>query len=342
MTASLEQIGSAVTLLIPTVYHRASLYARALRHLSVSGFRGSVIVSDHSPREHASVIAEITAQERDVDVTVLRHAPDDHFLTRLSRSAAAAKTEYVHVHADDDFLVISTLGRLVTELERRADCVAAMGVNLHVQFESGDVSPLRKRAIHSPAPFDRLIGQLEHFSSVLYALRRRAELISTFTFAADRCPDVQFWQYLESCLASITGAIAVVDDLHYVREIHPQKWSSTLVRERSPDHFPYLILSPELQPRLAAFRGALIDACEENGIDVDLSELDAGLIHLIHRGLGAMGLPELRTGGAEPPPSAALSALRGGLGYPAHPAVAEFRRIIEFAKAQRITREPRP
>jgi hypothetical protein len=72
-----------------------------------------------------------------------------------------------------------------------------------------------------------------------------------------------------------------------VRSQHEQKWSATLVREHSPDHFPYLILSGSFQPRLAAFRAALLEACP----GADAGRLDAGLIHLLYRGFGVMGLP---------------------------------------------------
>ena len=332
MTPPDDASRSSVTLLIPTVHHRARLYARALRHLDRSGFRGPIVVSDHSPTEHSQAIADVTSQHGALDIRVLHHAPDTHFLTRLVRCATAAETPYVHVHADDDFLAIGVLARLVGEMERRPECAAAMGINLHVRFDTGDVQPLRKAAVERPQPFDRLIAQLEHFSSVLYALRRREELIATFSFAVERCPDVQFWQYLESCLASIKGTIAVVDDLHYVRETHPDKWSATLVRERSPDHFPYLILAPEFQPRLAAFRGALVTACAASGVGVDAARLDAGLIHLLHHGFGAMGLPEPSTAEAVPVPTSTLEALRGRPTYPEHPAVIELRRIFGSAR----------
>jgi len=331
MTAPDDTNRSSVTLMIPTVHHRARLYARALRHLTRSEFRGPIVVSDHSPPEHSGAIADITARHGELDVRVLRHAPDTHFLHRLRLCATAAQTPYVHLHADDDFLVIATLQRLVGEMDRRAGCAAAMGINLHL-FDTGEVSPLTKGAIEQAGAFDRLIAQLESFSSALYALRRREELIATFSFTVDRCPDVQFWQYLESCLAAVSGSIAVVDDLHYVREIHAGKWSATLVRERSPEHFPYLILSPEFSPRLAAFRSALLAACAARGVTVDAGRLEVALIHLLHRGFLAMGLPEQSTTESAPPPTATLEALRGGPTDPEHPAVTELRHIVNTAR----------
>ena len=188
MTPLDQRNRSAVTLIIPTVHHRAPLYARALRQLSRAGFRGPIIVSDHSPPEHAHAIAEITKRHGELDINVLWHAPDTHFLTRLSRCTAAAETPYVHLHADDDFLVVAMLDRLVGEMERTAGCVAALGLNLHLRLDTGQISLLLKTANQYSSPFERLIAQLESYSSVLYALRRREELIANFSYTVERCP----------------------------------------------------------------------------------------------------------------------------------------------------------
>jgi hypothetical protein len=198
----------------------------------------------------------------------------------------------VHLHADDDFVVRSTLKLLIAEMQQRPDLAAAMALNVHVTIDTGELTMLPKTELQQSKPFDRLVGQLQTYSSVLYALRRREEFIESLSFAVERCPDVQFWQYLESCVAVLSGTIAVLEDLHYVREVHSAKWSASLTSERLPDHFPYLILSPEFSPRVAAFREALLAACEARGIPVDRGTIDAGLVHLLHRGLGAMGLPD--------------------------------------------------
>jgi glycosyltransferase domain-containing protein len=322
---------SSVTLIVPTVHHRAAFFARALRHLDDSGFRCPIVVSDHSPPEHRGSVAGIASRHSDLDIRVLNHAPGEHFLTRLRLSAEAAATPYVHLHADDDFLVRAGLHRLVQLMDERPDRAAAMGINLHVGFAERDVTVGPKHAIGQSDPFERLIAQLETYSSVLYALRRRDEFIASMSLAVERCPDVQFWQYLESCLAALAGPISVIDDLHYVREVHSAKWSATLVRSRSPDHFPYLILSPEFHSRAAAFRSALIEACRMKGVLVAEDALDAGLVHLLHRGLGVMGLPPKRTADADGTPSAA-ARLEARFADQSDPATVELNRIFALAR----------
>jgi len=317
-----------VTLIVPTVHHRAALYSRTLRYLSGIGLRLPIVVSDHSPEEHAGVIAEATRQHPGLDLKLLRHAPGLHFLTRLAQCAEAAQTPYVHLHADDDFIVPATLDRLLDAMQRSPACGAAMGVNLHVQFAKGQVTVLPKRTIPQAVAFERLVSQLESYSSVLYALRRRDELIATFAFTVERCPDVQFWQYLESCVAALRGPVAVFEELHYVRSVHPQKWTHLVLQERSPDHFPYLILSPAFQERVAAFRAALLEACP----DADGARVDTGLLHLLRHGFGAVGLPP-RTATADPAASdAASKAMLARLERQTDPACIALQRIFHLAE----------
>jgi glycosyltransferase domain-containing protein len=299
MTTEGDNAERLVTLIIPSVYHRARFVDRVLYYLSHSGLRCPIVVTDHSPQEHTSVISDIVKRQRGLDVTLLVHPTDMHFLNRLSNCAAVAGTPFVHLHADDDFVVRPTLKLLIAEMEQRPELAAAMGLNVHVTFETGELTMLPKTALQQAKPFDRLVGQLQTYSSVLYALRRREEFMESLSFAAERCPDVQFWQYLESCVAVLPGPIAVLEDLHYVREVHSEKWSVSLTRERSPDHFPYLILSPEFSPRVAAYREALVAACEARRVPIDRAALDAGLVHLLHRGLGAMGLPDTQVVGPD-------------------------------------------
>jgi glycosyltransferase domain-containing protein len=289
----------SVTLIIPTLHSRAALFDRVLRYLSKAGFLCPVIVSDHSPPQHLNVIADIVKRHDKLDLKLLQHSPDIHFLERLTLCANEAGTPFVHLHADDDFLIRRTLISLIEVMKTTPRRAAAMGLNAHIQIATGGLQILAKSPVEEANPFLRLIAQLESYSSVLYALRRREEFIATMSFAVTRCPDVQFFQYLESCVAVLSGSIAVIDQLHYVRDAHPGKWSSTLVRQQSPEHFPYLILSPDFTARVAAFRDALIEACRVRNIAADTKAIDNGLIHLLYRGFGAMGLPEKRAAGKD-------------------------------------------
>jgi glycosyltransferase domain-containing protein len=321
----------SATLIIPTLHSRGALFARVLRYLSNAGFLCPIIVSDHSPQQHLGVIADIVRRHDKLDLKLLQHSPDIHFLERLTLCAQAAETPYVHLHADDDFLIRATLVALIEVMGTKPGCAAAMGLNAHIQLATGGLQLIAKSPVEQPEPFLRMVAQLETYSSVLYALRRRDEFIATMSFAVTRCPDVQFFQYLESCVAVLAGSIAVIDRLHYVRDAHAGKWSSTLVREQSPDHFPYLILSPDFTGRVAAFRAALIAACQARNIAADTKAIDNGLIHLLYRGFGAMGLPEKRAAGKDI--TQQLSArFSARMSDPGDPTRAELERIVAVAR----------
>ena len=291
----MSEVTSNVTLIVPTVYHRAELFAQTLKYFSHVGWRSPIIVSDHSPKEHLDAIRSIVGTFGDLNVRLRVDPPDAHFLARLVRCAEDAQTDYVHLHADDDFVAFATLARLFEVMERDPGCAAAMGVNIHFNIATQGFAVLTKTGCTQPDAFTRLLSQLEKFSSVLYALRRRGEFIDSMSYAEAHCPDVQFWQYLETCQAVLSGTVAIIDELHYARQVHAKKWSNQLVKERSPDHFPQLILSAHFQPRVAAFRTALVDSCARHEIAVDHTALDDGLIRLLHHGLGVMGLPDRRT-----------------------------------------------
>jgi hypothetical protein len=124
--------------------------------------------------------------------------------------------------------------------------------------------------------------------------------------------------------------VEVLEEIHYVREQHLEKWSATLVRERSSDHFPYLMLSTEFTPRVAAFRAALIEVCGDRGISVDETALDDGMVHLLYRGIGTMGLPSKRF--ATTDPTAAASRIEARFADKTDSATVALTRIFAFAQ----------
>lgn len=281
----------SVTLIVPTVHTRHELFARTLRYLAVCRLPHPVMVSDHSPEAHGNVVKAIVAQHPGLNLKLIRHPPEMHFLERLIDCARQSDTPYVHLHADDDFVIPETLQKLIQLMDAQPACAASMGLNVNVSLSTSKFSPIDKLSIDHAKPERRLIAQLENYSSVLYALRRREEFIRSLHFAVARCPDVQFWQYLESCAAVLEGGIHVIDDLHYVRQTHAKKWSSALVREKSKDHFPYLITNPEFSGRVTAFRNALVEASAARGLRIPDDVLDGAIFYLLLRGQQVIGLP---------------------------------------------------
>src|SRR5262245_39924829 len=131
MTAQGGNAERSVTLIIPSVYHRARFIDRVMYYLSDSGLQCPIVLSVNSPREHTGVINDIVKRQRGLDVTLLVHPTGMHFLKRLSDCATVAQTPFVHLHADDDFAVRPTFNLLIAEMQRRPELAAAMGLNVH-------------------------------------------------------------------------------------------------------------------------------------------------------------------------------------------------------------------
>lgn len=316
-----------VTLIVPTVSTRQELFARVLRYFSACRMQCPIVVSDHSPEKDLGIVKALVARHPDLHLKLIRHPPEMHFLERLIDCARQSDTPYVHLHADDDFVVPETLQKLTALMDAYPACIASMGLNINASISSNKFTPVDKLPITQTKPAHRLIAQLENFSSVLYALRRREEFIRSLSFAVTHCPDVQFWQYLESCASVLEGEVHVIDDLHYVRQSHEKKWSGTLVREKSREHFPYLMTNPLFSNRVTAFRSALIEACAARGFSIPDDVLDGAIFHLLLRGQQVMGLPPKQFATKD---AAVINKLQELLNKPGNSTNKSLARILDF------------
>jgi len=280
-----------VTLIIPSVHSRAALLDRALHHLEEQQFGGEVILSDHSPPEHAKVLGEVLARHRGLRVLALEHDPAWHFLQRLTDCAESAQTDYVALHADDDFMFISALGECADFLEHHPDFAAAKGRMLFFHLQVGKAPVLSSHEGYARTEDDvaqRVVRHLANFNATLYAVHRRAQFIESHTKALARTANVIFWQYLASCLTLVQGKLHVAEAPYYYRQDNPAGWRSTLVRERARDHWPLLILAPEFPALLGAFAAGLREALAgaQARIDVGLErELEDAYLWLLRRAL---------------------------------------------------------
>lgn len=316
----------SVTLIVPTVSTRQELFARVLRYFSACRLQYPIVVSDHSPDEDSAVVKSLVARHPDLNLKLIQHPPEMHFLERLIDCARQSDTPYVHLHADDDFVIPETLQKLTALMDARQSCAASMGLNINT-ISTSKFKPINKLPIDQARPAHRLIAQLENYSSALYALRRREEFIRSLYFAVTRCPDVQFWQYLESCASVLEGEVHVIDDLHYVRQSHEKKWSGTLVREKSREHFPYLMTNPLFSNRVTAFRSALIEACAARGFSIPDDVLDGAIFHLLLRGQQVMGLPPKQFATKD---AAVINKLQELLNKPGNSTNKSLARILDF------------
>jgi glycosyltransferase domain-containing protein len=279
------------TLIIPSVHSRAALLDRALSHLEAQQFRGEVIVSDHSPAGQTSVLREVLARHRALRVLALEHDPAWHFLQRLTDCAEAAQSDYVAVHADDDFMFVDALDECAGFLEHHADFAAAKGRMLFFSLQPDKPPALGQHEGYPRTEDDvaqRVLRHVANFNATLYAVHRRAQFIESHGAALARTANVIFWQYLASCLTLVQGKLHVAEAPYYFRQDNPTGWRSTLVRERAREHWPMLILAPEFPALLGAFAAGLREALAAAHVRIDAAlerQLDDAYLWLIRRAL---------------------------------------------------------
>ena len=282
------------TLIVPSVHSRAALLNRALTHLEAQQFRGEIIVSDHSPRDRLDVLRDVVARHGALRMLMLEHDPEWHFLERLADCAEACSGEYVAVHADDDFMFVEALQECAHFLEAHPDYAAAKGRMLFFRLADGERRALSKHAGFAraePESATRLMRHLANFNATLYAVHRRAQFIDAYRRALAHTSNVIFWQYLASCFTILQGKLQVLESAFYYRIDNPAGWRATLVRERSREHWPTLILAPQFPALLQAFIGGLRQGLTSAGARID-GQLEASVedatIWLIRRALCGM------------------------------------------------------
>lgn len=280
-----------VTLIIPSVASRAAYFRRVLIHLAQQGFAGPTVVSDHSAEDQAAVLSAIVAEFPQLDLSLRRHAPDLPFLERLADCAEAARTPYVVLHADDDFMHFPVLDLCTEHLDANSDTVMAKGRIAFFSCTDGNLGIFGQPGRGAPKPnmLSRLIRHMASFSSTLYAVHRREPFIDSCRRALAATENVIFWQYLQSCLMILEGKLKTFDELYYLRQKDHGGWQETLIANRDPEHWPLLIISPDFSRHLGDFRRALLAALEEKVAGPlpppFLSDLEEALIWLMRHGL---------------------------------------------------------
>jgi glycosyltransferase domain-containing protein len=279
------------TLIVPSVHSRAALLDRALKHLEAQRFPGEIVISDHSPRDRLDALREVVARHGALRVLVLEHDPAWHFLERLTDCADACDSDYVAVHADDDFMFVEAMAECTGFLDTHPDYAAAKGRMLFFKPPSNALSKHEGFSRAEPDPAKRLIRHLANFNATLYAVHRRTQFIEAYRTALSHTTNVVFWQYLASCITLLQGKLQVLERAYYYRLDNEGGWRSALVRERSREHWPMLILAPELPRLLGEFTQGIGTALSRAGVPIDAElerMLEEAYVWLIRRGLCGM------------------------------------------------------
>ncbi len=218
--------------------------------------RWPIVVTDHSGPADQAALATIAAQFKELDLRILRHEPEAHFLDRIVDCARAVDTDYVVLHADDDFMLPQAMERSIDFLDRSPEYVACKGrmAAFHAAASgSVMVNPHEGRSRDEDDPTTRVLRHLASFSPTLYAIHRREAFADTYAAALRGTENVIFWQYLASCLTVLHGKIKTLEEPYYLRLDNDQGWRSQLVGTRDKTHWPYLLLAEDFSGQLARF-----------------------------------------------------------------------------------------
>jgi glycosyltransferase domain-containing protein len=284
-----SRFADRLSLIVPSVAGRGVFFERALRHFAACAVQWPVFVTDHSRPDEGAVLAAIVARYPTLDVRLIRHPPEMHFLERLARCAEAAQTDYVVVHADDDFMMPAAIEASLAFLDEHSDFGACKGRMAFFTIAHGGKvivgsSDGRTRAEEAPAA--RVLRHVENFNPTLYAVHRRGLFIESCRRTLAVTTNVTFWQYLASCIALAHGKLKTLDGVYYLRLNNELGWRSQLIAQRDPTHWPYLAVAADFSAELASFKRALFDLIAGDARGASLkAEIDDACLWLIRRAL---------------------------------------------------------
>jgi len=284
-----SRFADRLSLIVPSVAGREVFFERALRHFGECAVRWPVLVTDHSGPGRDANLPAVAARYSALDLRWFRHPPEMHFLERLARCAAAAPTDYVVVHADDDFMMPAAIEASIAFLDAQPGFGACKGrMAFFTIGEDGGArvggSDGRTRAEETPAA--RVIQHVANFTPTLYAVHRRELFIESCRHALAVTTNVTFWQHLASCITVARAKLKTLDDVYYLRLNNELGWRAQLMARRDPSHWPYLAVSPELSTELTAFKQALLDLVAGDARrDALAADLDDACLWLLRRAL---------------------------------------------------------
>lgn len=264
-------------LLIPT-YQGTPFLRRLLDFLEAEQYPGHIVLSDNSGGEHRTFVESCQARYAQLWLDVQCYDFDIGFLDKLARTLERIEARNVMLCGQDDYVVAPALEKLldVIEADSGLACVRGRVARFLLRPDRQDAAQPSARVhlnnypmlpYEDPDPVQRVLAHIQAYTSTLYSLHRRAQLLECFRYTDAATRNVIFWQYLSSCVTVALGRVACLDELFMARQIHARSWSATA---RDSEHWPLLVTSPSYSAYYQAFRRALIGFLVERvGADDD-------------------------------------------------------------------------
>ena len=283
-------------MVIPT-FNGTPFLRRTLDYLRHVSFKGRVVLSDNSSGDHRKFVAACSDDYRDLRIQVFSFAEDVRFLDKMTATLEKIDSQFVMLHAHDDFMVPAAVEQCVDFLAgnpaysvargRVAMFALARASNAPGGQVAVSLMPHPMRGYEQQDAVERMIAHIERYASTFYSVHRRDSLIESFRITEAATKNVIFFQYLSSCMSVLQGKIWCSDKLFYVRQGHADSWSGRLKNGRDYEHWPMLITSPDFSQYYGQFRAALCRFVEtKHSLPADAvgPRIDVAALGLFQRG----------------------------------------------------------
>ncbi len=286
---------SHFSVVIPT-FEGTSFLKRTLDYFRHVSFKGRIVLADNSSGDHRKFVAACSREYPDLGLEVLAFPENIRFLDKMTATLEKIDSQFVLLHAHDDFMVPQGVEQCVAFLAGNPDYSVARGrvamfaLARNASEPSGQVAvslvPHPMRGYEQPDAVERLLVHIERYASTFYSVHRRDSLLESFRLTERATQNVIFFQYLSSCIAALQGKIWCSDQLFYVRQGHADSWSGRL-KNGDYEHWPMLMTSPDFSRYYQEFRTTLAQYVEKNaGVPADAigPRIDLAALGLFQRG----------------------------------------------------------
>lgn len=273
-------------LLIPT-YQGTPFVRRLLEFLEAESYPGYIVLSDNSSGEHRKFVESCPQRYAGLWLDVQSYDFNIGFLDKLARTMDKLEARNVMICGQDDYVVSATLEKLLDLIEADQGLACVRGrVARFLLRPVGKEGPQHAAKVHlnnypmlpyeDPDPVKRVLQHMRAYTSTLYSLHRRAQLLECFRFTHAATRNIVFWQYLSSCVTVASGRVACLDELFLARQIHERSWSAT---SKDNEHWPLLVTSPNYSAYYLGFRSALVDFLTKRAGSAEDGSLGAAIDH---------------------------------------------------------------
>jgi glycosyltransferase domain-containing protein len=286
---------SLFSVVIPT-FEGTPFLQRALDYFRDLAFKGRIVLADNSSGDHRKFVAACSGDYPDLRLEIFPFPEEIRFLDKITATLEKIDSQFVLLHAHDDFMVPQGVEQCVDFLAGNPAYSVARGriamfaLARNANASDGQVAvslvPHPMRSYEQADPVERMLAHIERYASTFYSVHRRDSLLESFRLTARATQNVIFFQYLSSCIAALQGKIWCSDQLFYVRQGHEDSWSGRL-KKGDYEHWPMLITSPDFSRYYREFRTTLARYAESrSGVPADAvgPRIDVAALGLFQRG----------------------------------------------------------